>query len=82
MMVEVAFKSATTVATEVEARSKSGIQIAVKLRITSVPFAVITYPAVALLDAKCAWRASKYCTHHRTQSFQRALVQLLGSGLA
>jgi hypothetical protein len=74
---KVEFKLATTVATGVEAEK---FQIELKSRISTVPFTVITYPAVALLDAKNVWRASKYCTYHRTQSFQRAVVQLLGLG--
>jgi len=95
MIDEVAFKSATTVAAVVEASSKSGIHIAVKLsNTTSVVFAEVTIPEVALADVltgmgllagaaspKNVWRASKYCTYQRTQSFHRDFVQLLGLGL-
>jgi len=95
MIEEVAFKSATTVAAVVEASSKRGIHIAVKLSNgTSVEFAEVTIPEVEFADVlagmeplagaaspKNVWRASKYCTYQRTQSFHRAFVQLAGLGL-
>jgi len=75
---EVASNSAITIATLTKGSSKNGIQISVKLSKTTVPEEV-ELPDEA--SPKNIWRASKYCTHHRTQSFHSAFVQLLGLGL-
>jgi hypothetical protein len=94
MIDEVAFKSATTVATVMLGSSKRGIQIAVKLSNATELFDELAIPEVEFSDEfdgrellamaavpEAYWRASKYWTYHRIQSFQRAFVHLLGSGL-
>jgi len=80
MIEEVAFKAATTWATGTLGRSKRGIQISVKL--SSTTYELFTIPDE--LDAaspKNVWRASKYCTYQRTQSFHCAFVHAAGLGL-